>query len=530
MLGMLPSWLDWRRGLTLLAHNWPLIVVGMLLGAGVAAGYRLFGAPNVYEAEALVLVARPRYQVELESKIKSNQEPLSGASTNIASLRARLDTLAVLARSTEVERAAQERLGAVLSADEQRPGGLVGRVRVRPANELLRISASANDPVLAANLANTWADQVATRVERVYSSSSGVKAMEAEVQHAHQAHVEADRALSRFAMEHPFDALTRRVQAKTQEVELLEALQEQRTGYVRSRALNLHRSITEIDQLIRDAETLGSQVAQPTLSQAAGLGDGLALMLIRARMYLPASSMPQAFDPQQASAQSSQAGDARAGSARPADVRQPSSQASSSPSTTLQVMPPTGNVGSDRSDDRRSDLVAMIGGLRERRDELLAEFQTLAARLQTGQDPASILALPADDPTEVALRQAQAELHQAQAELTELTRQRDELAKQRSLMATSYETLLNKTQELRVLRATDDSGGVTVAERAVPARGPSGPGPLRFAMVGGLLGLLLACALVLSPLVRDGLRELLGSQAPHTPRADEERAAGVALS
>jgi uncharacterized protein involved in exopolysaccharide biosynthesis len=530
---MMPSWFDWRRSLIVLARSWPLILAATLLVAMLAASYRLFIAPNVYEAEALVLVSRPRYQIELESKIKSNQEPLAGAASNIASLRARLDTLAVLARSTEVERAVQQRLAGDLNADDQRPGQLMNRIRVRPANELLRISASASDPALAASLANAWAEQVAARVEAVYSSSAGMQAMEAEVQKAHTAYQEADRAVSRFALDHPIDDLTRRVHAKSQEVQLLQALQEQRIGYLRSRALSIHRSITEIDQVVRDAESLRSQIGPTTRSLAAGSGDGLALMMLRARMYMSPIFSPPAsdFSRSESPAQPAQpaAGDSRSGAQRPADNR-PNPAPTVPQGTSLQIAPLTSAVSADRSEDRVADLDGMITALRERRDELQTEFQTLAQRLESGQDPASVLALPADDPTEAALRAAQTELHQAQDEQTELTRQRDELSRQRTLLATSYETLLNKAQEMRVLRATDDSGGVTVAERAVPARGPSGPGPLRYGLIGAVLGFLIGCALALSPLVRDGLRNFASSSARRVSAPDDDRAAGVAAS
>ncbi|HEY7060859.1 MAG TPA: Wzz/FepE/Etk N-terminal domain-containing protein [Chloroflexota bacterium] len=528
---MIPRWFDWRRCLLTLVHSWPLIVATTLIVAVLAGTYRLVLAPNTYEADALVLVSRPRYQVELESKIKSNQEPLAGTALNLAAMRSRLDTMAMLARSSEVERTVQQRLASSLSELEQQPGRLVPRIRVRPTNEMLRISATASDPAVAADLANTWAEEVANRVEAVYSSSSGARAVEVEVQNAHDAYEKADRELARFSIDHPLDELNRRVESKTQEVNLMLALQDQRLGYLRGRALSLYRSINDIDQVIRDAETLRSQLGEGARSQAASSGDALALMMLRVRTSLAPSVASQLGGATQGTTQAAQAaaGATAAGTAAAANQAAPAAAAPAAASTILQVAPATLAASGDRSADRIEDVNSMITALRDRRDALQAEFETLSQRFRSGDDPASALALPADDPTEVALRQAQQELHESQAEQTELVRQRDELGKQQKLLGTSYETLLNKAQELRVLQATDDNGGVTVAERAVPQQAPIGPGPLRFVLMGAIFGLLLGCALALLPLVRGWLRKALSTPLRDPASPEEDRATAGAL-
>jgi uncharacterized protein involved in exopolysaccharide biosynthesis len=501
--------------------------------AVLAACLALFIFPRTYDGEALVLVSRPRYEVELESKMKSSQEPLSSqAAQNVSAVRSRMDTLALIARSTEVESAVQQRLAAKLPAEELRPGRLVPRIRVRPASELLRITATAGDPELAADLANAWADSVAARVEAIYGSGAGVRAVEAEVERAYESYTAADRALSRFGIDNPIDETTRRLEAKTQEVTLLQALQEQRLGYLRSRALSIHSSISSLDQIIRDAETLRSQLGPTPRSQAAMAGDGLALVMLRARGYLSLGSTVQPGEAAQGRPGSPAPSDGRpapAADARPQVDARPSPGASMSSSGTVLQIPAASGFTADRPEDRVLDLTNMIQALQERRDALQAEFEELATRLQTGLDPASSLRLPDDDPTEVALRRATLELQEAKAAQTELVRQRDELMKQRSLLATSYETLRNKAQELRVLRATDDSGGVTVAERAGPAANPSSPGPLRFAVAGAVLGLLLGCALALSPLFTAWLHDLTSGATSTPTTREDERAAGVAV-
>src|SRR5262249_5686677 len=126
-----------HRCMVALARNWSLILATTLVLAVLTAGLRLLVLPNTYDADAMILVANPRYQVDLESKFKSNQELLPGSAANVTALRTRLDTLAAVARTSEIEAAVRQRLADRLSGEDLRPGYLVRRVRVRPMNELL---------------------------------------------------------------------------------------------------------------------------------------------------------------------------------------------------------------------------------------------------------------------------------------------------------------------------------------------------------------------------------------------------------
>jgi uncharacterized protein involved in exopolysaccharide biosynthesis len=399
----------------------------------------------------------------------------------VAALNTRLQTLATLARSAEIELAVQRRLGDRLPADLRQPGRLIEAIQVRPSNELLRVTYRSYDPSLAAAVANAWAEELADRVESVYSATGGTETVEVEVEKARVAYEEADRALSIFNINHPIEDLNRRVQAKRDEIK---ALQEQRVAYLRSRAATLYASLNTMDQLIRDAETLATQLRDPTRSQAASSGDAIAVLLLRMRSYLPSQSpllLSDATAPREDGAEN-----------RAAVIIIQSGSASSP----VQLNTNAFATSSDAPEDQRADLEALIATLRVRRAEIQAEFDRLGRLLQGGLSAASDI--PADDdPLEAALSQATTDLQKLRAELAELTRQRQELTNQRNVYSTSYQALLNKAQELRVARATSTGEGVVVAARAVQPERPVEPRPALFALIAAMLGFAVACLIVL---------------------------------
>lgn len=476
-----------RRVARTLAVRWRFIVLVTALCAAVAlaVGILLLATAPIYEASAAVLVSRSRLLFRIESRIETSQDPLT-TSAAMGALNTRLQTIAILARSAEVESAVQQRLRDQLPADLRQPGRLVESVQVRPSGELLRVTARSHDAALAAAVANAWVEELGDRVEAVYSATGGTDTLEAEVERARAAFEAADRALNRFNIEHPVEDLSRRVQAKSDEIK---ALQEQRVGYLRSRATALYTSLNTVDQLIRDAETLAAQLQQPTRSQAAASGDALAVLLLRMRSYLP-SPNPVAIP-----------------LAEPAVSREPRQDGTDSRLTMTVIQ--SGQVGSpvqfdasrftavaDAQQDRQADLVALIDALRTRRAEMQTEFERLGQRLRDGLG-SSPEALADDDPLEAALSQATADLQSLRAELAELTRQRQELTNQRDVYRTSYQALLNKAQELRVARAAGAGEGVVVAVRAVQPERPAEPRPTLFALIAAVLGLVVACLVVL---------------------------------
>jgi len=507
-----PAQFHWLSYVTLLLRRWPLIllVASAFAIVGYGASLILLATAPSYQSEALVMITRPRYQVELESKIKSNDDPMATSNMYPGTMRSRGETLAILARSAEIEQAVQQKLANRLSQDDMRPQHLINRVRVRPNNELLRISATASDPELAADLANAWAEEIPSRFTSIYGASAGTPDVDAEVENARRAYDAANQALYQFLADHPVENLNRQMTAKIDEIKQLES---QRVGALKTSSTNIFASLAALNQLIRDAETLRAQLLTPTQSRAASAGDALALITLRSRTYLPTNN--QLFLPDTGGR--SQSPDAQSGSTGP--IVNPVS-----PPTSVQVN--TGGIDfpSDSTGGRVADLETMIEALRSRRAELQGQVDALSQRMRTGSTPTNELG-PANDDVlarlDEALSHATAEVQTMRADVSELDRQRDDLTNKSTVLGTTYKTLFNKAQELRVLKATTGGEGVTVVARAVSPLSPSTPRPLLYAVVAGFVGLLCGAALALSMALRGQPRSLVGVGGILRPTASE---------
>jgi capsular polysaccharide biosynthesis protein len=473
--------IDYRRYAARLARRWRLItlVVAACTGLGVVASLYWATTAPVYEARALVLVSKPRYQLELEPKLKTNTEAFAATA-----LSTRLPSLALIARSTEVEAAVQQRLAATLPA-EQQPHTLANAVtiRARPTTEFLEVVAQAREPQLAIKLANTWAEEVANRIDQVYGPEAGTEAIEQQQAKARSAYEAADRELQQLSLGQPIDDLRRRIGAKEDQIRVL---QEQRTDYLRVRTASLYSSLNELDQLIRDAATLETQLRQPVHSQASASGDALALLLLRSRSYLPHNGASSAIRgaPSTTGAGAQPGTETRMGVTVIAGASQPIG---------LQVSPERLVVPGERVEDRLGDLNVMIQALRERRAELQTELEGLAGDLQGGSESASE---PSSDPMELALSQAQSEVVKLRAELAALSLRQDELSRNRDLLKTTYDTLRTKSEELRVARTTIGPQA-SVAEQASAASSLAQPRVLRTVAVAAVVGVLLGALLAL---------------------------------
>src|SRR5713226_1048693 len=202
----------------LLAQRWRLILMTTAVTAAVALAASLYIAATapIYEARALVLISSPRFQVELEPKLRTNQENYT--STVLSN---RLQVVLAFAGGPDIQDGVLRRL----SNKSPGLGSLDAEVQVRPINNtfILQVSARARNPQWAADVANAWAEQVADRIEQVYGISGGARTVGAELDTTRQAYVLAEQELARFNVESSYDALALRVKSKEEEINAQEA-------------------------------------------------------------------------------------------------------------------------------------------------------------------------------------------------------------------------------------------------------------------------------------------------------------------
>ena len=132
--------IDLREYIEVMVRRWKWIAGITLAAVVTAAIVSFFVIAPIYEATATLLVAGP---------------PMIPTSRSLEA-----QVVEALLKSEEVEAQVVEALGEVLSPPERKPGGLVAKIKVarEGKSRVFRVSARADNPHKAAQIANAWAE------------------------------------------------------------------------------------------------------------------------------------------------------------------------------------------------------------------------------------------------------------------------------------------------------------------------------------------------------------------------------------
>ncbi len=189
------TWLSvaWRRRWT--------VALSALLAGGAAFGVSWF-LPREYTAQAGVAVVRSRVRLKFDDKLRTLGGDELTALGSVAlgkDLEARQRALVALVHDPAIAQGILDTAGHDIARAYGSPGRLLECVSVAmPSAELFSIQVTAADPVLAANLANTWAEEYEKKVNGIYASaitSDLAAAIEAELAKAWKAYQEAESEL-----------------------------------------------------------------------------------------------------------------------------------------------------------------------------------------------------------------------------------------------------------------------------------------------------------------------------------------------
>lgn len=252
--------IDVREYIKVLLRYWKWIAALALLAAIVGCIASVL-APAAFEASSVVIVARPRYQMQFDPRFETADgwnpayEVFPTLATSDGVLQDVVDTY-----DPSSEAAIENwRLGELASMVEASSGGdpslVVLGVRARSAQD-------------AANIANTWADILVHRGNNIYGGSDkDVAFFEEQAVLAAQALDAADAALIEFEA---------RNQANIISAQLDSRLRAQ-TDY-----LGDQRTIASI---IQDIQGLRDQLAQQAGSQSISLADDLTALLLQIKAF-----------------------------------------------------------------------------------------------------------------------------------------------------------------------------------------------------------------------------------------------------
>ena len=316
--------------LTLIAW-WREIVVGAALVTVVvsaaALAVRLF-LPT-YEASADVTIVRSTTNVSIDNTLETAREFTGSLTARMAARRA---ALVGLVHNTNVARAVIERLREQLDEKESQEAVLLEEIDAelvialnatrRQGSDLIRITASADSPEKTAAIANAWAEEYVSHVNRLYEQvpESLTVSISEELERAREDYHIAQKNLETFMASNDLERLNRLIDQKRSivdqlidlwrqsidsQVSKLEIEQEATTATINERVESQMAMLTSeynrqrnLKRLLADAWSLRTQIE--TGGEASVASNGLALTLLKAGAYAssvgPASTLDVRID------------------------------------------------------------------------------------------------------------------------------------------------------------------------------------------------------------------------------------------
>lgn len=271
-----PDELNLARYFELARRRWLVLVVCAVLGAGAAF---LYGAmqPQVYIAIAQVAVVRTGTIVTFDPKIRtvSDTDPTAQGVEQVS----RRMSLLVIGESQDLAAAVIAKIGTQLPDTLREPFQLARQVDVINNGDLFVFRVTAESPELGALIANTWAQEYESRVNRLYSERpASLEIIQGQAAQAKADYDTQQAALVKYISDNPIETL------KRDQASIILELDAQ------------VRVETKLTQLASDVQALRSrlQTSGATVSNA----DELTQILIQATAFNNGSdsTVPLRFD------------------------------------------------------------------------------------------------------------------------------------------------------------------------------------------------------------------------------------------
>jgi len=443
--------IDLRPYILTLVQHWRQILA-VALGAailGLVIGLLL---PKSYESSATLLISHSRSRLDLAQQFPTLNEPVD--------TRARMDAMLAIAQSDALAQQVIQGLGEQLPPEQREIEQLKEQVRSTNRGDIILIAARGDDALLAAQIANAWAEQTATVINSAYSGEQPLAEIQNRVQTTKQEYDQSQAALEEFIRNNQINLLEKLIsEARSQ----FDQLSEERSYQI---AYYAQRKQTMEDLRVQ-AETLKLQLQDGSHSKAGNMGDALAVLLARGQAL--------GINLKLVTKQAAQ-GESRL-------FQPPQFNFTSQGGVTLNLMMGELQSAGDTSLNYAADLEELIrlaDDEIQRAQEALSNLQN-AVQKSEGKD---------------LLEELDGQIRKLQTEYeVELSRQR-ELTSERDLTWNAYQAMAAKEAELRSATQTNDR--VILVSRAVPPEKPATHGPIWNTVIGGILGLILGTLVVLA--------------------------------
>jgi uncharacterized protein involved in exopolysaccharide biosynthesis len=434
--------IDLRPYILALIRNWWRIALVAILLASLALAFSMLQAGE-YVATATVLLTRSQASLKLAEQFPTIQE-------NIYDSSSRMNALLTIAQSDAIALATLNSVGDRLPADKRELEEIKDRVEVTDKGDSILVSAVAETPELAAEIANTWARQAILAVNQAYSGDQPLAEIESQLSSANQDYIDAQSSLESFIRDNQTTLLGKKIDEANNL--LSEAVNDRawQISYYYSRKQSMQ-------DLKVKAEALKQQLSSRNKSSAGGIGDAIALLNLHSNAF----------------------GIGETSNARALWLGQTSDNVipDNSPRMTYDLQLTELASLNDSPSSYAGDLDRIIKQADAEISNAEQALNSLNRNLLQGEASGIIEAAAA------RIQELETRLENEQARQRELTSDRD-------LAWEAYQALVQKVTEIK--NSSQTTNQVTLASLAVPPQKPASRGILRNTLVAGMLGGFLA--------------------------------------
>jgi uncharacterized protein involved in exopolysaccharide biosynthesis len=430
--------IDLRPYLLNIVKHWWQIGLIVIFSVSAALAYGLTRSRN-YESTATILVTRSRAVLSLANQFPTVNEPVD--------YRSRMEAFQSIASSDGVALKTIKQLQDRQPIASQQLEDFKRSTEISSSGDIIKVTSTAKNPQLAAQIANTWARQAVTAINQAYSGEELPGEIQSQIQAAQQEYQQAQTSLESFMQENQISLLQKQLEEAEGVLDTLVKERMRKIAYFSQRGENM-------DQIISQAEALKSQIEGGSTSAAAGIGDALAILRARLNTF---GIAPIQFT-------TSEDGKLEALPSNPGDL----------------VLNFQMNGLSDQNlSVTADDLDNLIQQAQTEKEKALNSLDALSQADNTSLESVSI------DNTNARIQDLQTRLEEQQARQRELTANRD-------LTWKAYQAFLEKETELKNTSQTNNQ--VNIATEAVVPEKPTSRGTLQKMAIAGILGLFVGVA------------------------------------
>jgi uncharacterized protein involved in exopolysaccharide biosynthesis len=466
------------RYLDVLFRQWQLIAAVILSFILVAAVITVV-QPKKFQARALVASTKVASSVSFDTAIQTLSEEQLPSTVRMVDPQARLQSYVELVSNPEIAQTVLDELGTRIPQESRSVSALLKMVRgdIASKSDSIEVLVINRDPVLAADIANSWARAYVNHVNAVYSGEGTEETYQSvhnQTAEAKAAYDQAQAALEAFLADNRANEYRRQIDEQGAMITDLSSARtlasstiisstmasqltvfNQQVGNLSTQLEEAYGEARKVDQMLLDSRNMRDQV-QSGGSGAVG-SNALALMLLKSQAFatnegtanLIVQTSPTSTSPEE------MVGDLDSLiitlENRRADLGSQIKALSGRLLAAAGAQPDPGST--------------MAGGGQLSGDQAQATLQSLSQL--NGLDSVANLDV-AGTPMEQKIQQLEDQVNQLQAHLAQEQAREQELTRARDLAWDTYKTLVTKEAELKVAAQTQGTEVALAAPATVP--------------------------------------------------------------